>query len=83
MSREEVEKLLGRPVLQTFPNDYAGVHKAVMAGKSVSPDSELGRQCAALAHSLAAHSVPKETPRRRFVEYFSISPASYGFLSRK
>ena len=52
----EVEKLLGVPVFQTFPNDYAGVHRALSSGKSVNPDSELGRGFRALAESPCAHS---------------------------
>ena len=35
ISLEEMEKLFGMPVHMTFPNDYAGVHAALTAGKQV------------------------------------------------
>jgi len=54
----EVEKLLGVPVFQTFPNDYAGVHRALSAGKSVNADSELGRGFRALAESICKSGPP-------------------------
>jgi pilus assembly protein CpaE len=56
----EVEKLLGVPVFQTFPNDYAGVHRALSAGKSVNADSELGRGFRALAESISKSSQPAQ-----------------------
>jgi hypothetical protein len=55
-----VEKLLGVPVFQTFPNDYAGVHRALSSGKSVNPDSELGRGFRALAESICKSSQPAQ-----------------------
>jgi hypothetical protein len=36
----------------TFPNDYVGVHKALTAGKQVSPASELGKGFHALAKAI-------------------------------
>jgi pilus assembly protein CpaE len=48
----EVEKILGAPVYMTFPNDYLGVHKALTAGKHVSPASELGQGFQALAEAM-------------------------------
>jgi Flp pilus assembly CpaE family ATPase len=48
----EIEKVLGMPVFMTFPNDYVGVHKALTAGKQVSPASELGKGFHALAKAI-------------------------------
>ena len=48
----EVEKVLRAPVYMTFPNDYLGVHKALTAGKHVSPASELGAGFRALAEAI-------------------------------
>jgi len=56
----EVEKDLGVPVFQTFPNDYAGVHRALTAGKSVNPDSDLGRGFRTLAESISKSSQPPQ-----------------------
>ena len=47
-----MEKLFGLPIHMTFPNDYAGVHKALTAGKQVDPGSELGRKYRALAETM-------------------------------
>jgi pilus assembly protein CpaE len=48
----EIEKVLGMPVFMSFPNDYVGVHKALTAGKQVSPTSELGKGFHALAKAI-------------------------------
>ncbi len=72
---QQIEQLLGLPVLMTFPNDYQGVHRALTFGRWVDISSELGKQCAALAQTIAQdrglHTVEKKT---KASEYFSIIP---------
>jgi pilus assembly protein CpaE len=55
----EMQKVLGLPVYMTFPNDYAGVHKALTLGKSVNPASDLGAGFQALAAAIRGGGVPK------------------------
>ena len=56
----QIEKVLGMPVFMSFPNDYAGVHKALTAGKQVSPTSELGKAFHALAGAVVNPEKPRE-----------------------
>jgi pilus assembly protein CpaE len=71
---QEMERILGAPVCMTLPNDYAKVHQALMSGQAVDLSSRLGRRFEELAQSLL--EVPKApvTRKRRFLEYFSLSP---------
>jgi pilus assembly protein CpaE len=48
----EIEKLFGRPIFMSLPNDYSGVHNALTAGKSVSKASPLGKRFHEMAHIL-------------------------------
>lgn len=75
----EVEKLLGHPVEMAFPNDYAGVHKALASGCRIHPSSELGAKFRAMAESILTKKRPEKEQKRRFVEYFSLLPARYLF----
>jgi pilus assembly protein CpaE len=74
---EQIEQILGLPVLMTFPNDYNGVHRALTAGRAIEPSTELGRNVTRLAQSLVEKRPPApSTPsRKRFIEYFSIMPS--------
>lgn len=56
----EIEKVLGMPVFMNFPNDYVGVHKALTAGKQVSPASELGKGFHALADAIRNPEKPRD-----------------------
>jgi len=72
---QQIEQLLGLPVLMTSPNDYQGVHRALTFGRWVDVSSELGKQCGALAQTIAQdrglHTVEKKP---KISEYFSIIP---------
>jgi pilus assembly protein CpaE len=74
---EEIEKLLGRKALMLLPNDYLGVHRALTRGTSVLPSSDLGKSFDQLAKLLIEKKNEMATPKRRFVEYFSLTPARY------
>jgi ABC-type phosphate/phosphonate transport system substrate-binding protein len=47
-----MEKLFGMPIHMTFPNDYAGVHAALTAGKHVNSSSPLGSRYRELAETM-------------------------------
>ena len=72
-SKEQVEDLLGLPVLETFGNDYYAVNRATADGKLIDPNSELGQQFRAFARELLEkkQAAPKE-PKRKFLELFSV-----------
>lgn len=50
----EITRLIGKPVLKAFPNDYPAVRAAVAAGTSVSFDSKLGKAYVEFASYLIA-----------------------------
>ena len=77
ISENDIEQLLGRSVHMRFPNDYQSVHTAMTSGRPVDDSSQLGRQCNALARSVLDKTALQDRPRRRFVEYFTLSPARY------
>jgi pilus assembly protein CpaE len=78
---DEIEKLLGRKVLLTLPNDYNGVHRALTAGTCVQPSSDLGKSFEQLVKMLLDKKGPAPAGKRRFVEYFSILPARYSMTA--
>jgi pilus assembly protein CpaE len=80
ISVDEIEKLLGRKVLLSLPNDYNGVHRALTAGTSVQPSSDLGKSYDQLVNALIEKKVEAPGGKRRFVEYFSIVPARYSII---
>jgi Flp pilus assembly CpaE family ATPase len=70
----EVANLVGLPISITFSNDYAGVEAAILEASPISRESGLGQSILNLAHSLAPHVGPTESPKRRKVlEFFHIS----------
>src|SRR5436190_2436120 len=52
ISLSELEKLFGMPIHMTFPNDHAGVHEALTAGKHVEASSPLGSRYRELAETM-------------------------------
>ena len=79
LSIQEIEKLLEFRVRFSFGNDYRRVNEATMAHGAVNDKSELGKQFAQFAESLApaAGTPQKPGPRRRFIEFFSVMPSSF------
>ena len=71
---EQIEQILGLPVMMTLPNDYNGVGRAVTAGRGVDPNSDLGEQFTRLASALMERKPrePKPQHRKRFIEFFSV-----------
>lgn len=69
-TKEQVEELLGVPVVQTFANDYNGVNKAMTAGTWIEPESEMGQQFDEFSKSLLEKkNVPKSN--KKFLEFLS------------
>jgi len=69
-SKDQVEDLLGVPVLRVFANDYQAVNRAVENGKLLEPDSELGRSFTDFAAQLLNQPAAKTEPaKRRFLEF--------------
>jgi pilus assembly protein CpaE len=71
ISLEEMEKLFGMPIHMTFPNDYAGVHEALTAGKSVNPASPLGSRYRELAENMLGKKAPAAERKRGFMDLLS------------
>jgi pilus assembly protein CpaE len=68
ISLAEMEKLFGLPIHMTFPNDYAGVHKALTAGKCVDPQSELGSRYRELAETMVTRKTPTVERKRGLLD---------------
>jgi pilus assembly protein CpaE len=79
LSIGEVERLLGFRVRFSFSNDYRRVNEATISHSAVSDRSELGKQFAQFAESLGgtAATSKRPAPRRRFLEFFSVTPPSF------
>jgi len=69
-TKAQVEELLGLPVVQSFPNDYVGVNKAMTAGKWMEPETEMGRMFAEFAKSLVDKKPAGKEPKK-FLEFLS------------
>jgi pilus assembly protein CpaE len=85
ITSEQIQSLLGVPVMMQFPNDYQGVHRALQLGKAVEVTSDLGKQFAVLANIMLERKAPPEVHQKgkSFVEYFSILPGKYSVGEKK
>ncbi len=77
LSMEEIERIIQLPVRHLLPSDTKTVSKAVHKGEILSATSALGRQLAIIASEMlpAKSIVARPGAVRRFVDYFSVSPA--------
>lgn len=73
-TKEQVEELLGVPVVKMFANDYIGVNRAMTAGSCIAPDSEMGKAFTAFAEDLLEKRVTKQVEKKKFLEYFNVAP---------
>lgn len=71
-TKSQVEELLGLPVVQTFPNDYLGVNKAMTEGRWMEPDTDMGKQFESFANSLIDKKAIAKEPKK-FLEFLSTS----------
>jgi pilus assembly protein CpaE len=53
ITREELQKILGRPLYATLPNDYPSLYESYSAGTLLSPNSKLGQHFASLSSKIA------------------------------
>ena len=76
-TQQQVEELLGVPVLKTFPNDYHGVNEALTAGTCFAPTSEMGKSFAQFAQQLVEKNIAvRSEGKKKFLEIFSIPTRS-------
>lgn len=77
LSVQDVERIVQLPVRYLLPAGAKDVSQAVQKGGMLDPRCPLGRQLAVIAREMvpAKSVLGKANPVRRFVEYFSISPA--------
>lgn len=80
---DRIEGVLGVPVQATIPNDYAGVMRALTAGKFIEPGSDLGKKIAAFAEKFSDKPKAIDSTKKRFIEYFSVAPARFGSVGGK
>lgn len=70
-AKDQVEDVLGLPVVRIFPNDYQAVNRSVQDGKLIDPSGELGRSFAEFAAQLMDQPAAKPEPaKHRFLELF-------------
>lgn len=60
MGAKDAEKILGCPVVATFPNDYRAVRRAIGEGSFIDTRSELGEAYVAFSRSLMGVEVEKK-----------------------
>ena len=76
-TKNEVEKLLGAPVVNVFPNDYLAVHRALSEGTALPATSALGSAFSSFAESLIEKKIPQsDGQKRKFFEFFAVPPRS-------
>jgi pilus assembly protein CpaE len=73
-TKEQVEELVGLPVVRTFSNDYFAVSRATTNGQCLEADSLIGKQCDDFGNLLLERrplAVSTER-RKKFLEYFAV-----------
>jgi pilus assembly protein CpaE len=74
-TKDEVEKLLGAPVVNVFPNDYHAVNLALAEGTALAVTSALGTAFSSFAESLIEKKIPQPGgQKRKFLEFFAAPP---------
>jgi pilus assembly protein CpaE len=71
-TKEQVEELLGLPVVQVFANDYHAVNRAVTTGTVLTSNSEMGKQFAHFGENLVGAQGSHPEPKRKFLEFLSV-----------
>src|SRR6185295_14688334 len=71
LTPQQVQDVLGVPVMHNFINDYQVVNTATRAGEFVDPKSKLGLQFAELAASLLNRPRVETGSKRKFLEFLS------------
>jgi len=71
LTPQQVQDVLGVPVMHNFINDYQVVNTATRAGEFVDPKSKLGLQFTELAASLLNRPRVETGSKRKFLEFLS------------
>ena len=72
-TKEQVEEILGVPVVRTFPNDYQGVNQALTQGTCIDPKSDLGQAFNQFAGDLLERRTASPLPKKgKFIEHFAV-----------
>jgi len=71
LTPQQVQDVLGVPVMYNFINDYQAVNTATRAGDFVDPKSKLGGQFSELAASLLNRPRVETASKRKFLEFLS------------
>jgi pilus assembly protein CpaE len=72
-SKQQVEEILGMPVLSMFPNDYLRVNRAVTEGSCIEKDSELGKAFEHFATELVERrNLGQGETKKKFLEFFAV-----------
>lgn len=74
LTTEQVEELLGFPVLATFPNDYARVSRALADGACIDAASDLGKAFTQFAAGLLDRKAAGQADKKKFLEFFAVPP---------
>jgi pilus assembly protein CpaE len=77
LSVKEIERIVQLPVHYVLPAGAKDLSKAVQKGEILDPRCPLGKQISAIARDMVPEKslVGRPSPMRRFVDYFSVSPA--------
>jgi Flp pilus assembly CpaE family ATPase len=71
LTPEQVQDVLGVPVMHSFVNDYLAVNRATTSGDLVDPKCKLGKQFEDLASSLMNKAVAEGGSKRKFLDFLS------------
>lgn len=80
---QEIERLVGQPVMMSLPNDYGAVRNSLNEGQPVKAGCELAARYAELARVLLEKERPAAPAKRRFLEQVTLSPYQLLFGSRR
>lgn len=77
LSVKEIERIIQLPVRYLLPAGVKDIAKALQKGEILDAGCPLGKQIAAIAADMvpAKSLISRPSPVRRFVDYFSVSPA--------
>ena len=72
-TKQQVEEILGVPVVKVFANDYHGVNRAVTNGTCIDPATDMGKAFAQFAGDLLEVRAPGALQeKKKFLEYFAV-----------
>lgn len=66
ITQEELQKVLGRPLYATLPNDYPSLYQSYSAGTLLSPENRLMQQFSTLTTKLAGIKPARSEKKKRF-----------------